>query len=312
MKRSHATSDGDALRDEIGPIGANSKKPRIIAPRVQSGGSFFRRVRRGAKRVGKDIAKAVPRAAVSTALGPTGSLVDAAVGDRFKKREAGKLPPAVRNVLEKQGDTVVTSIRAERTPLDMATNAALNAVTLGAFDKAVKQSGYDRAFHLALIINEKFVLDKQEVIKLSPYKGKKKTSEERPIPLQKSGVTIREMLDKTRERMGDSRFTNYDARSNNCQDFVIAVLEGNGLMPADQETRDFIKQDATAIFKKLPKGTAKIARAVTDVAAKANRLFFGSGEGKKKRGEDYGKYKISKPDVGGKFESGPSGSYSTS
>lgn len=304
MKRTHANEDPFV---HIGPIGANSKKPRIIGPTSQSGGSIFRRTRRGAKSVGK----ATAGAAVSRALGPAGSALVAASGDRFKKREDGKLPPAVRSMLAKQGDTVITSLAVTRTPLDMVTNAALNMVTFGAFNKAVERSGYDKAFHLALVINDKFTLDKQEVIKLSSTIPRGKTTERKTVPLLKQGVTIRELLGKTRGKMGDAKFTGYDARSNNCQDFIIAILEGNGLMPSDQETRDFIKQDASAIFKKLPKGTAKIARAVTDLAAKANR--FVSGEGKK-RGDKRDKI----PEHGMKFRSpfekestAPSGSFAT-
>lgn len=162
----------------------------------------------------------------------------------------------------------------------MVTNAALNVVTLGAFDKAVKKSGYDKAFHLALVINEKFVVDKQEVIKLSRSIPRGKTTESKTIPVTKSGVTIGQLLEGARKVMGDKKFTGYNAKSNNCQDFIIALLEGSGLMPADQDTRDFIKQDATAIFKKLPKGTAGIAKKVTDFAAGLNKAVFGQGKSK--------------------------------
>lgn len=250
------------------------KRPKVIGPVPMQGGSILRSIKRGAKRAAKGAAKA----ALSSALGPAASTAVAA-SDLLSKREAGTLPPAVRNILEKQGDTVIVSLRAVRTPLDMVTNAALNFVTLGAFNNAVKKSGYDSAFHLALVINDKFVLDKQEVIKLTTSIPKGKDTQSKTIPLAKQGLTIGQLLEGARKHMGDNKFTNYNAKTNNCQDFVIALLEGNGLMPEDSSVREFIKQDAEAIFKKLPKGTAKIAKGVTDFAAKANRFVFGKGEG---------------------------------
>lgn len=268
------------ISDEIvPPVKHAAKRPKIIRPTQQAGGSIFRgvkrKLKRGAKKLGRTAADTLATNAASVASGFAGLAAPS-----FGKREAGVLPPPVRNILEKQGDTVITSLRAIRTPLDLVTNAALNAITLGAFNKAVKAAGYDKAFHLALVINDKFVLDKQEVIKLTRSIPSGKSTESMPIPLKKSGVTLSVLLDNTREHMGDNRFTNYDARKNNCQDFIIGILEGNGLMPDDQETRDFIKQDAIEIFKKLPKGTAKIARGVTDFAAKADRFIFGRGPDK--------------------------------
>lgn len=278
-KRLHGSSEPAQVpvtHSAVGSKGHDSphKRQKVIGPVPMQGGSVFRSIKRGVKKAAKGAAKA----ALSSALGPAASTALSA-SQLLSKREAGTLPPAVRNILEKQGDTVITSLRAIRTPLDMVTNAALNLVTLGAFNKAVKKSGYDSAFHLALVINDKFVLDKQEVIKLTTSIPKGKDTQSKTIPLTKQGVTIGQLLEGARKHMGDNKFTNYNAKTNNCQDFIIALLEGNGLMPKDPSIREFIKQDAEAIFKKLPKGTAKIAKGVTDFAAKANRFVFGKGVG---------------------------------
>lgn len=190
----------------------------------------------------------------------------------FRQRSSGNYPPKVRDFLSKNGNEKVNTLKVVRTPISNVLKELLNLVSLGNFEKAVKTSNYDKMFHLSLYINGKYILDKQEVVKLvsgNPIKGDSETMD---ISVSKD-LSISEMLDKTKESVGNSIFERYDARKNNCQDFIINVLRANGLL--NDGLAKFIKQDAIGVFKKMPKFVSKFSKVATDVGAVANKILEG-------------------------------------
>lgn len=194
----------------------------------------------------------------------------------FRAREYGVLPPKARQLLAKHKDDVVTSIKVVRTPIESAIKGVLNIISGGEYEKAVQKASYDSMFHLALYINDKFLLDKQAVVHFEVNKNPVKSkSEVMDVSLQENRITIGELIENTRLTMGDRRFSSYDARKNNCQDFVLAVLQSNGLQrtPIIQ----FVKQDANYVFDQMPKETEGIAKALTEIGAVADRFIEGSG-----------------------------------
>lgn len=75
--------------------------------------------------------------------------------------------------------------------------------------------------------------------------------------------------------MGDKKFSTYNAKRNNCQDFVLSVLKANSM---NNKTREkFIKQNAKDILLTLPIFTQKIIKFTTDIGAVFNRLVEGKG-----------------------------------
>ena len=190
------------------------------------------------------------------------------------KRKSGLLPPSVRKMLEKIGNEKITKLKIVRTPLNTFTRSLLNLVSLGAYEKAVRDSPYDSMFHLALRINDKYTTDKQEVIKLNTTNPIKSNSETLDISVNKD-VSINELFENGRKQMGDDAFTNYDPRQNNCQDFLLGLLKGSSLLT--DEVSKFIKQDAEVVFKNIPSISEKISRFLTDVGAVAERVVEGEG-----------------------------------
>jgi hypothetical protein len=66
--------------------------------------------------------------------------------------------------------------------------------------------------------------------------------------------------------MGD-KFLPYQSASNNCQYFIMGVLDGNGLN--NSERAAFVKQDTKAIFEKNP-ALRKFANTLTDIGGYGN------------------------------------------
>jgi len=141
----------------------------------------------------------------------------------------------------------------------------------------LKNTGYDDLLHLGMIINNKYLLDKQDVIhfeRSSLPTGKDVESID--VKVDKD-ITINQLLEKTRKRMGDSDFTNYSSKNNNCQDFILNILAANGL--STSETTKFVKQDLQKVFNNLPSYAEKIANAVTEAGRVLERIQEGEGYG---------------------------------
>jgi hypothetical protein len=182
-------------------------------------------------------------------------------------RDVGKLSPKVRKLLEQVGDEKITSIKLFRKPISLSAFAKFVGV--------LRNTDFDDLLHLGMIINGKYLLDKQDVIhfeRSSLPTGK--DVESMDVKVDKE-ITINELLEKTRKRMGDADFTNYSSKKNNCQDFMLNVLAANGL--STQESSRFIKQDLERVFNNLPSYAEKIADFVTEAGRVVERLQEGEG-----------------------------------
>ena len=182
-------------------------------------------------------------------------------------RDIGKLSPKVRKLLEQVGEEKITSIKLFRKPISLSAFAKFVGV--------LKGTDYDDLLHLGMIINGKYLLDKQDVIhfeRSSLPTGK--DVESMDVTVDKD-ITINELIEKTRKRMGDADFTNYSSKKNNCQDFIMNILSANGLNSS--EYTKFIKQDLQKVFNNLPSYAEKIADFVTEAGRVAERLQEGEG-----------------------------------
>jgi hypothetical protein len=88
-------------------------------------------------------------------------------------------------------------------------------------------------------------------------------------------ITLKDMMNKLYKKQGDKMYE-YDAFKANCQMFVRDLLSSVGLFPASVSS--FVSQNTPAIHKSLPGYVSTVAKAVTNIGAKADSLiqkFFG-------------------------------------
>ena len=171
------------------------------------------------------------------------------------------------------GDKPISKIQIFRTPIMSVFDSLLNNFSLGAWNRLKKEKGYDQLFHLALIFtvgNKNVLVEKNDVINVDTnYKSSKET-EIFDVKLNSNDLTINNLLQKTRESIGDVNFFEYSAFKNNCQMFVKNLLESNGLYTT--ETNAFVYQPMDSIVKGLPSYVEKIVNKVTDTSALINKL----------------------------------------
>jgi len=234
---------------------------------------------------------------------PKGALLEGrGVTDYVKAVVKGRndYPPKMREILKKYGDKPIMKIFTCRNPVGSLLTGALNAVSMGEFNKRFEQQPYDKLFHLDLRcevdIGEKefnkqqkaskisklikqnriatILLEKREILDAVVNPKKTKETECQLIVNVPQGLlTINKLLEGGKKVLGNKFFT-YSAYDNNCQNYVMALLKGSNI--GSQENYDFVKQNTKELFKGLP-GTRKIANTVTDLGATFNTLIEGAG-----------------------------------
>lgn len=183
--------------------------------------------------------------------------------------------PRIRKLLEKEGGQRVVGIEVYRKPIQGMLNQVINLLTLGKMEEAKKAANYDDLFHLFCVLTladgTRLLVEKNHVIsmqKLTMEPGGEHITVQAP-----GNLTLQRMLDNTKLSMGANFFT-YNAITNNCQNFVINLLQSNGVMLSEDQ-RKFILQDVQSM--KLPGYTQGLFKGVTDLAAKADVLVHGAG-----------------------------------
>lgn len=172
--------------------------------------------------------------------------------------------PSSKRNLELFGNFEITGMTIGRHPLISPVTWLANHLTVG--------EPYDKLFHLFLVVNTSqgsLLIEKNEVINIAQFHGFKQ-GDETMIISNFPRVTINQLLENTRRRMGDDNFFSYQASSNNCQVFILNILEANNI----HSGKEFILQDTGSIFKNHPE-LRKTANTITDIAGRANVLLEG-------------------------------------
>lgn len=181
--------------------------------------------------------------------------------------------PEMNDILKEMENLPITNMTIIRTPLSLALNMVLNALTFGKIAKNSSKAGYDKLFHLAVYITTSkgvYSIEKNEVITMVKDPKLPPKSETMNIPIM-FPITTATLLNNTHKYMGTNFFI-YDPYSANCQDFIRSILIANHL-DTDANIK-FVLQNTDTIFKGLSR-FAKIGRKLTDIAGRINVIRQG-------------------------------------
>ena len=179
--------------------------------------------------------------------------------------------PKVKKILKEFGNESITNMYILRTPISKVLRFIMNITSLGDFEKKLKEKDFDDLFHLALHIETskgRVALEKNEVISMTKNPKRAGNAQMMNISVPK-GTTINKMLEKTKELM-KQKFFPYSAKDNNCQRFILSILQANGL--ANKENTEFIKQNTNSLFTTHLR---KASNTITDFAGKLDVLLQG-------------------------------------
>ena len=172
-------------------------------------------------------------------------------------------------------DEKINKIEIVRTPLSSTVKLFANIISLGQFDKLIKKYSFDKLFHLSLYINGKYTLEKNAVIEFYKHNPVKSNSEVLDILIGNNNINIGKLIENTKKKMGDFKFTNYNPDTNNCQHFLLNILSANNIGNSDDVK--FIKQDTEKVFNELPTFSNILGNLAVTAGAINDRLQYGEG-----------------------------------
>ena len=192
------------------------------------------------------------------------------------------LSPADLKVYKKYSNSPIQKITICRTPLDKKLGIALNVITLGQWQRAVANSGYDSLMHLFMVITltngVKILFEKNESVRLRLLNPKGDiTSKTETMDVRGYGansLTLQQLYENGLASMGNDVFYTYKFDSLNCQHFINSILGANNLLT--EELNTFIMQDLQSIVNETPSYLRPLGNGITTFARKA-REFFGMG-----------------------------------
>ena len=187
------------------------------------------------------------------------------------------MPPNVKKILERYGNEVIRDIDIVRNPVGKALTGALSVASMGEFGRNLENAPYDKLFHLKIVIilqsGTRVSLEKVERVSMTVNPKPVKDEESTPTPLNGKTLTLNELYENARDRMGD-RFYPYSARDNNCQNFILNVLQASGV--GNTRDYDFVKQNTKELFGENS-FLRKASNTITDIGARFNVLQQGGG-----------------------------------
>jgi hypothetical protein len=179
----------------------------------------------------------------------------------------------------KYGSSPVLKMHIYRTPLSSKVNTFLNLLSFGRLAGVKKKYGFDDFFHLALVCtigNKHVMCQKNSVVDITENYKTTELTEVFDVNMKGKQFTLNDMLDKTRSRMGDKAYFEYDMLSHNCQNYVANLLISEGLYTPDVEA--FVYQNIAEIIKEIPEFSKRLIRGATDLDATINKLTGGGVE----------------------------------
>jgi hypothetical protein len=129
---------------------------------------------------------------------------------------------------------------------------------------------YESLFHLSMIINNLVLLEKNSVVNMQINPNLPSDTEKMISPIP-TNTTINQFIENCLKTMGTAKFFSYSASNNNCQNFILNLLNSNHI--SDANLYNFIKQDTKSIFEN--NYVRKLTNNVTDIDGRITELSGG-------------------------------------
>lgn len=153
-----------------------------------------------------------------------------------------------QRILDEYGDCKINKMYLVRQPFGKIINLAFNILTLFNYNKYINESEDNCPYHPTLILeinaNEKtkfLLLEKNNSINICETFLINKSFDFKKVPIPKNKYTLNKVLKKTKQRIGNHKFFNWNVYKNNCQVFTKEILIT--LDKYNDEYREFIFKD---------------------------------------------------------------------
>lgn len=139
-----------------------------------------------------------------------------------------------KRVLDKYGDFKIKSIYICRDSVLKTLIIVLNLITFNGLKNFLKKEGKGilTPYHTYIIVElelnngmyKKILIEKEACVRLKSNFNIKETDEVKKIKFKEKKNTIKKILEKIRNKMGDEKYFNWQVKNNNCQEFSKQFL----------------------------------------------------------------------------------------
>jgi len=187
--------------------------------------------------------------------------------------------PKERGLLQLYGAYQIVQITICRAPIAKAIDTALDALSLSQWSSLKDKHSYDRFYHLYMLVklsNSHMIrIEKNATINISNGFKIEEDAEFYEVDLNGLQITLNDFLKKALDKYGAKLYFLYSPFDNNCQKYILRLLECNGLLT--EGSKEFIYQDINELIEELPWYTRMIGENVTKIAGIGNVLLHGEG-----------------------------------
>lgn len=185
------------------------------------------------------------------------------------------LPPSSREILKKYGNIPIVKATLYRHPIPNYIHKAILYLAKG------KKLPYDKYMHLGILFTLQdgriINVEKDYNVIISINKKLPRETEIKEVPLHNHNLTMNEIIDKTRNKMGLAKFERYEALGKNCQNLVLNIMRANHI--GNKSDEEFVIQDLSDLIKIIDNYPylKQIINATTDTARALDIILHGAG-----------------------------------
>jgi len=170
------------------------------------------------------------------------------IHDLLFQKPQNSMPPVISRFLSKYGNYQVVRLELCRKPVQNINKEVLNTVTLGNLKRELQKKGVDALLHLwcnvTLSNGKTFSIEKTDTVQIREMMTGTDCFTIPSVELWQ--VTLNDLI-KNAERVHPGEFWTYNPATNNCQHFVLSLLNGSGYLTPD--SLDFLNQRADEILE---------------------------------------------------------------
>lgn len=199
------------------------------------------------------------------------------------ERILNQFPKNARLFIEKYGDSMIdaNSMVIRKNPIQSGVEKVLDFISQGKYSEIKDRYAYDTMYHLRLdfsIEKRNYMTEKTANIQ---FRNAITNEDDEVLKISNPSIKFIDFVMNTIKRMKSNYFT-YDAFTNNCQNYILNVLQSNNLITSD--AKNFIYQPVDDMIKELPSYVKKFASLTTKVGSYVDKGLQSLGLRGLKRG----------------------------
>jgi hypothetical protein len=194
-----------------------------------------------------------------------------------------QFPKNARLFIEKYGDSMIdaNSMVIRKNPIQSGVEKVLDFISQGKYSEIKDRYAYDTMYHLRLdfsIENRNYMTEKTANIQ---FRNAVTNEDDEVLKISNPSIKFIDFVMNTIKKMKSNYFT-YDAFTNNCQNYILNVLQSNSLITSD--AKNFIYQPVDDMIKELPSYVKKFASLATKAGSYVDKGLQSLGLRGLKRG----------------------------